>query len=65
MSTAAAWSPAALLSALGVGALAGGLAYGAREWPGGRRAGCGCWSRLPALGYLPLVLVPGVAGCLP
>jgi MFS family permease len=50
-----------LLSAVGVGALTGGLAYGARPWPGvpERRL------RLLAVGlavcYLPLCLVPGVA----
>jgi MFS family permease len=49
-----------LLSALGFGALAGGLVYGARQWAGApeRRL---VWLVLAlALGYVPLVLVPGV-----
>ncbi|OEU89404.1 MFS transporter [Streptomyces abyssalis] len=49
-----------LLSALGFGALAGGVVYGARHWPGApeRRL---VWLVLAlAAGYLPLVLVPGV-----
>ncbi|OEV07643.1 MFS transporter [Streptomyces nanshensis] len=49
-----------LLSALGFGALAGGLVYGARQWAGApeRRL---MWLVLAlAAGYTPLVLVPGV-----
>jgi predicted MFS family arabinose efflux permease len=49
-----------LLSALGFGALVGGVVYGARHWAGApeRRL---IWLVLAlALGYLPLVLVPGV-----
>ncbi|WP_181764669.1 MFS transporter [Streptomyces albidus (ex Kaewkla and Franco 2022)] len=49
-----------LLSALGFGALLGGVVYGARHWPGvpERRL---VWLVLAlAVGYLPLALVPGV-----
>ncbi|MEC4016671.1 MFS transporter [Streptomyces sp. H27-D2] len=50
-----------LLSGLGVGALLGGLVYGARQWAGAPerrlRVLLGCL----AVGYLPLALVPGVA----
>lgn len=49
-----------LLSALGFGALAGGVVYGARDWAGvpERRL---VWLVLAlAGGYLPLMLVPGV-----
>lgn len=49
-----------LLSALGFGALAGGVVYGARHWAGvpERRL---VWLVLAlAVGYMPLVLVPGV-----
>ncbi|MFE6688816.1 MFS transporter [Streptomyces sp. NPDC057743] len=51
-----------LLSALGVGALAGGLVYGARQWPGRPEARLRLLVALLALGYLPLFLVPGVVG---
>ncbi|MER0478845.1 MFS transporter [Streptomyces sp. Edi2] len=51
-----------LLSALGIGALIGGLGYGAREWPGRPESRLRLLIGLLALGYLPLVLVPGVAG---
>ncbi|MEU3711370.1 MFS transporter [Streptomyces catenulae] len=51
-----------LLSALGVGALAGGVVYGAREWPGRPEGRLRLLVGLLALGYLPLVLVPGVVG---
>lgn len=51
-----------LLSALGIGALIGGLGYGAREWPGQPESRLRLLIGLLALGYLPLVLVPGVAG---
>ncbi|WP_275465406.1 MFS transporter [Streptomyces noursei] len=51
-----------LLSALGVGALAGGLVYGARQWPGRPESRLRLLVGLLALGYLPLFLVPGVAG---
>ncbi|MCX4552091.1 MFS transporter [Streptomyces sp. NBC_01500] len=49
-----------LMAAIGLGALVGGLLYGARQWPGTAekrlRVIVGCL----ALGYLPLMLVPGV-----
>ncbi|MYT29832.1 MFS transporter [Streptomyces sp. MspMP-M5] len=51
-----------LLSALGVGALAGGLVYGARQWPGRPESRLRLLVALLALGYLPLFLVPGVVG---
>ncbi|MGW1378686.1 MFS transporter [Streptomyces sp. NPDC002446] len=51
-----------LLSALSSGALVGGLVYGAREWPGRPEGRLRLLVALLALGYLPLVLVPGVAG---
>ncbi|MFJ9616553.1 MFS transporter [Streptomyces noursei] len=51
-----------LLSALGLGALLGGLVYGARQWPGRPEARLRLLVTLLALGYLPLFLVPGVAG---
>ncbi|MEU9123734.1 MFS transporter [Streptomyces sp. NPDC048506] len=50
-----------LLSALGVGALVGGVVYGAREWPGSPEGRLRLLVGLLALGYLPLALVPGVA----
>lgn len=50
-----------LLSALGVGALAGGLVYGARPWAGPPERRLRALVAALALGYLPLVLVPGVA----
>ncbi|MEU5646429.1 MFS transporter [Streptomyces milbemycinicus] len=49
-----------LLSALGVGALVGGLAYGARPWAGPPERRLRVLVAALALGYLPLVLVPGV-----
>ncbi|MFC6065759.1 MFS transporter [Streptomyces ochraceiscleroticus] len=51
-----------LLSALGAGALIGGVVYGAREWPGAPEGRLRVLIGLLALGYLPLALVPGVAG---
>ncbi|SOE14820.1 Predicted arabinose efflux permease, MFS family [Streptomyces sp. 2323.1] len=51
-----------LLSALGAGALVGGVVYGAREWPGRPEGRLRLLIGLLALGYLPLVLVPGVFG---
>ncbi|MEV0601539.1 MFS transporter [Streptomyces sp. NPDC050315] len=51
-----------LLSALGAGALVGGVVYGAREWPGAPENRLRVLIGLLALGYLPLALVPGVAG---
>ncbi|WP_030839239.1 MFS transporter [Streptomyces hygroscopicus] len=51
----------ALLSALGAGALAGGIVYGARSRPGAPERRLRLLVAALALGYLPLVLVPGVA----
>ncbi|MFF4697607.1 MFS transporter [Streptomyces chattanoogensis] len=51
-----------LLSALGVGALIGGIVYGAREWPGRPEGRLRLLIGLLALGYLPLALAPGVVG---
>ncbi|BBJ45016.1 MFS transporter [Streptomyces antimycoticus] len=50
----------ALLSALGVGALVGGIVYGGRTWPGAPERRLRLLVAALALGYLPLVLVPGV-----
>ncbi|GAA0551205.1 MFS transporter [Streptomyces mordarskii] len=49
-----------LLSALGVGALAGGIVYGGRTWPGAPERRLRLLVAALALGYLPLMLVPGV-----
>ncbi|TVL90476.1 MFS transporter [Streptomyces sp. SAJ15] len=49
-----------LLSALGVGALIGGVAYGARQWPGASERRLQLLVAVLAVGYLPLILVPGV-----
>ncbi|EXU65438.1 MFS transporter [Streptomyces sp. PRh5] len=51
----------ALLSALGVGALVGGVVYGGRTWPGAPERRLRLLVAALALGYLPLILVPGVA----
>ncbi|GAB2794319.1 MFS transporter [Streptomyces daliensis] len=50
-----------LLSALGFGALVGGVVYGARQWAGQPERRLRWLSLALALGYLPLALVPGVA----
>ncbi|MET7763633.1 MFS transporter [Streptomyces sp. NPDC005393] len=50
-----------LLSALGAGALAGGVVYGARGWPGSPERRLRLLVAALALGYVPLTLVPGVA----
>jgi predicted MFS family arabinose efflux permease len=50
-----------LLSALGAGALLGGVLYGARNWPGRPERRLRVLVAALAAGYLPLVLVPGVA----
>ncbi|MER8156942.1 MFS transporter [Streptomyces sp. NPDC094472] len=50
----------ALLSALGVGALVGGIVYGGRTWPGAPERRLRLLVAALALGYLPLMLVPGV-----
>ncbi len=49
-----------LLSALGAGALVGGVLYGARAWPGQPERRLRVLVAALAAGYLPLVLVPGV-----
>ncbi|MEV0276061.1 MFS transporter [Streptomyces sp. NPDC050610] len=49
-----------LLSGLGVGALVGGVVYGARQWPGAPERRLRLLVAALAVGYLPLVLVPGV-----
>ncbi|WP_299537687.1 MFS transporter [uncultured Streptomyces sp.] len=49
-----------LMAALGLGALAGGVVYGARQWPGAPERRLRVLVALLALGYLPLTLTPGV-----
>ncbi|MGW6458640.1 MFS transporter, partial [Streptomyces sp. NPDC055078] len=49
-----------LMAALGFGALVGGLGYGARQWAGAPERRLRVIVALLALGYLPLVLTPGV-----
>ncbi|MFI6082215.1 MFS transporter [Streptomyces sp. NPDC051217] len=49
-----------LMAALGLGALVGGLAYGAREWTGTPERRLLWITALLAAGYLPLMLTPGV-----
>jgi len=49
-----------LLSALGFGALVGGVVYGARHWPGSPERRLVWLVVALAAGYLPLTLVPGV-----
>lgn len=49
-----------LLSALGAGALVGGVVYGARPWAGPPERRLRALVAALALGYVPLVLVPGV-----
>lgn len=51
-----------LLSALGLGALVGGVVYGARQWPGAAENRLRLLIGLLALGFLPLPLTPGVVG---
>jgi MFS family permease len=48
-----------LMAALGLGALIGGVAYGARQWAGAPERRLRVLVLLLAVGYLPLVLVPG------
>ncbi|MDT0305966.1 MFS transporter [Streptomyces sp. DSM 44917] len=50
-----------LLSALGAGAMAGGLCYGARPWAGPPERRLLALVALLAAGYLPLLLVPSSA----
>ncbi|MEU7280664.1 MFS transporter [Streptomyces sp. NPDC045431] len=49
-----------LMAALGLGALIGGGLYGARQWAGAPERRLRVLVALLALGYLPLVLTPGV-----
>ncbi|MET4921197.1 MFS transporter [Streptomyces sp. PSRA5] len=49
-----------LMAALGLGALVGGLAYGARQWTGTPERRLLWITALLAVGYLPLMLTPGV-----
>lgn len=49
-----------LMAALGLGALVGGSVYGAREWSGTPERRLRVIVALLALGYLPLILTPGV-----
>ncbi|MFI6105480.1 MFS transporter [Streptomyces sp. NPDC051310] len=50
-----------LMAALGLGALIGGGLYGARQWAGAPERRLRLLIGLLALGYLPLLLTPGVA----
>jgi MFS family permease len=50
-----------LMAALGLGALLGGTAYGARQWAGAPERRLRVLVALLALGYLPLALTPSVA----
>ncbi|MEU8586281.1 MFS transporter [Streptomyces sp. NPDC048664] len=50
-----------LMAALGLGALAGGTAYGAREWPGAPERRLRVLVGLLAVCYVPLTLMPGAA----
>ncbi|WP_461011753.1 MFS transporter [Streptomyces capparidis] len=50
-----------LLAALGLGALTGGLVYGARDWPGTPERRLKLLMAGLAVGYPPLLLTPGVA----
>ncbi|MFF3318499.1 MFS transporter [Streptomyces sp. NPDC003035] len=49
-----------LMAALGLGALIGGVLYGARRWAGAPERRLRVIIGLLALGYLPLMLTPGV-----
>ncbi|MFD3411503.1 MFS transporter [Streptomyces cyaneofuscatus] len=49
-----------LMAALGLGALIGGLGYGARQWAGAPERRLRVIVGLLALGYLPLTLTPSV-----
>ncbi|MFI8103097.1 MFS transporter [Streptomyces sp. NPDC086023] len=48
-----------LMAALGLGALVGGVAYGARQWAGSAERRLTVLVGLLALGYVPLLLTPG------
>ncbi|MFI6643260.1 MFS transporter [Streptomyces sp. NPDC050504] len=54
------WVYGALMAALSLGALLGGVVYGAREWAGEPERRLRVIVGLLAVGYLPLALVPGV-----
>ncbi len=49
-----------LMAALGLGALAGGMVYGARQWAGAPERRLRFLVALLAAGYLPLMLTPGI-----
>ncbi|GGW90812.1 MFS transporter [Streptomyces chryseus] len=49
-----------LMAALGLGALGGGMLYGARQWAGAPERRLRFIVALLAAGYLPLMLTPGV-----
>ncbi|GAA1362906.1 MFS transporter [Streptomyces beijiangensis] len=49
-----------LMAAIGLGALIGGLVYGARQWAGAAEKRLRILVGFLAMGYLPLMLVPGV-----
>ncbi|MGW0546820.1 MFS transporter [Streptomyces altiplanensis] len=49
-----------LMAALGLGALAGGMVYGARQWTGAPERRLRFLVALLAAGYLPLMLTPGI-----
>ncbi|MEV0092973.1 MFS transporter [Streptomyces sp. NPDC050738] len=49
-----------LMAAIGLGALLGGLVYGARQWAGAAEKRLRVLVGFLAVGYLPLMLVPGV-----
>ncbi|MGW0469419.1 MFS transporter [Streptomyces sp. NPDC003027] len=49
-----------IMAALGLGALVGGVLYGARQWAGAPEKRLRVLVGLLALGYLPLMLTPGV-----
>ncbi|MBT2399030.1 MFS transporter [Streptomyces sp. ISL-100] len=49
-----------LMAALGLGALAGGMVYGARQWAGAPERRLRFIVALLAAGYLPLMLTPGI-----
>ncbi|MGW1023352.1 MFS transporter [Streptomyces sp. NPDC002577] len=51
-----------LMAALGMGALAGGAVYGARQWSGAPERRLRGLVTLLALCYLPLMLMPGAVG---
>jgi MFS family permease len=51
-----------LMAALGLGALAGGTVYGARQWAGAPERRLTVLVAFLAVCYLPLMLMPGAAG---